>query len=93
MATETVYVLDAQGNNPWQGYLWKTSLLDLDVSEAGEAAVPESDIGSTDITPILGITGTPVIDATTDTMYVVGFSGNQWDLPVRLYAWTSRMAR
>ena len=75
VATEndTVYALDAQGNNPAQGYLWKTSLLDLDVSEAGEAAVPESDIGSTDITPILGITGTPVIDATTDTMYVVGF--------------------
>jgi hypothetical protein len=75
VATEndTVYAFDAQGNNPAQGYLWKTSLLDLDVTEPGETAVPESDINSTDITPILGVTGTPVIDSTTNTIYVVGF--------------------
>jgi autotransporter-associated beta strand protein len=89
VATEndTVYALDAQGNNPAQGYLWKTSLLDLDVSNTGETAVPETDYGTTDITPILGITGTPVIDPTTNTLYVVGlFKETNATYQQRLYA-------
>jgi autotransporter-associated beta strand protein len=89
VATEndTVYAFDAQGNDPAQGYLWKTSLLNLDVSNTGETAVPESDYGTTDITPILGITGTPVIDPSTNTMYVVGlFKETNATYVQRLYA-------
>jgi len=69
VATEndTVYAFDADGNNPAQGYLWKTSLL-----QTGETAVPQSDYATNDITPELGITGTPVIDPTTNILYVVG---------------------
>jgi hypothetical protein len=68
VATEndTVYAFDAAGNNPAQGYLWKTSLL-----ESGETAVPQTDYSTTDITPLIGITGTPVIDPSTNTLYVV----------------------
>ena len=89
VATEndTVYAFDAQGNNPAQGYLWKTSLLDLDVSNMGEQAVPEADYGTTDITPIIGVTGTPVIDPTTNTMYVVGlFKETNATYEQRIYA-------
>ncbi len=68
-ATEAddVYAFDAGGNNPAQGYLWRTSLL-----QSGETTIPESDYGTTDITPQIGITGTPVIDPATNTLYVVG---------------------
>jgi autotransporter-associated beta strand protein len=74
VATEndTVYAFDAQGNNPAQGYLWKTSLINLGVSNSGETAGQESDYGTTDIIPLVGITGTPVIDPNTKTLYVVG---------------------
>ena len=69
VATEAddVYAFDAHGNNPAPGYLWRTSLL-----RAGETTVPASDYGSTDITPQVGITGTPVVDPATGTLYVVG---------------------
>ena len=74
VATEndTVFAFDAQGNNPAQGYLWKTSLINLGVSNPGETAGQESDYGTTDIIPLVGITGTPVIDQNTNTLYVVG---------------------
>jgi hypothetical protein len=84
VATEadTVYAFDAEGNNPAQGYLWKKSLLN-----SGETTVPETDYGSTDITPQIGITGTPVIDPSTDTMYVVGaMKENNGTYQQRLYA-------
>ncbi len=89
VATEndTVYALDAQGKNPAQGYLWKTSLLNLDSGTTGEVAVPETDYGTTDIIPIIGITGTPVIDQNTNTLYVVGlFKETNSTYQQRLYA-------
>jgi autotransporter-associated beta strand protein len=89
VATEldTVYAFDAQGNNPAQGYLWKTSLLNLQSGTTGETAVAEADYGTTDIIPYLGITGTPVIDQNTNTLYVVGlFKETNSTYQQRLYA-------
>jgi hypothetical protein len=66
VATEndTVYAFDA--GNLCQT-VWRVSLIDPNAT-----AVPASDIpGQTDIVPEIGITGTPVIDPATATLYVV----------------------
>ena len=70
----TVFAFDAdvdrQGANPNgtnSDPLWKTSLLNTSTAKA----LPASDSGSGDITPLLGATETPVIDPATGTLYVV----------------------
>jgi len=71
VATEkdTVLAFDADTNaNPCVP-LWKTSLIPV-----GEQAVPTPElvgITSKDIVPFIGITGTPVIDLSSSTLYVV----------------------
>ncbi len=70
---DSIYAFDADSNggadaNP----LWQVSLLTAaHGAGAGATAVPWRDTGSPDIPPSSGITGTPVIDSATDTMYVV----------------------
>jgi len=74
VATEndSVYAFDADTNgganiNP----LWQASLLTAaHGAAAGATAFPSSELCA-DIVPVVGITGTPVIDPTTDTLYVV----------------------
>ena len=70
VATEhdSVYAFDADGNNPAQGYLWKVSFID---PANGVTTVPYTELGTSDIVPEIGITGTPVIDASSNTLYVV----------------------
>jgi hypothetical protein len=65
-AKDTVFAFDADANPCIQ--LWRTSLI-----PAGQEAVPTPnfDIPTDDIAPFIGITGTPVIDATSGTIYVV----------------------
>jgi hypothetical protein len=68
VATEmdTVFAFDADSKPCVQ--LWQTSMI-----PSGERAVPTPnlDITSADITPFVGITGTPVIDLNSSTLYVV----------------------
>jgi hypothetical protein len=68
VATEndSVFAFDADSKSCVQ--LWHTSLIPW-----GSQAIttPNFDITSTDIVPLLGITGTPVIDIHTSTLYAV----------------------
>jgi Chitobiase/beta-hexosaminidase C-terminal domain/Legume lectin domain len=75
VATEndSVYAFDADSNgganaNP----LWHVSLLTAAYGAgAGATAVPWADSGSPDVAPTVGITGTPVINPATNTIYLV----------------------
>jgi hypothetical protein len=62
----TIYAFDADNLNPSAGYLWKQSMF-----ATGEAAVLTSDYGCNDTTPESSLLGTPVIDRSTGTLYVV----------------------
>ncbi|HEX3843826.1 MAG TPA: putative Ig domain-containing protein [Steroidobacteraceae bacterium] len=82
VATEhdSLYAFDADAN-PCQT-LWQVSLIDgSHGGTGGEVTVPSGPGGKVgqgygDLTPETGITGTPVIDPATDTLYVVNASMN-----------------
>ncbi|HET7258792.1 MAG TPA: hypothetical protein VFI75_03665, partial [Candidatus Acidoferrum sp.] len=69
---DSVYAFDPDGQAACI-QLWRASLLDsLHGAGSLAAPVPAADTGETgDISPVIGITGTPVIDPTTSTLYVV----------------------
>jgi hypothetical protein len=82
IATEndSVYAFNAEGTSTTT--VWKTSLL-----QTGEQPIPSGTTGSANIAPIIGITGTPIIDPNTNTMYVVGnFQESNGTYQQRLYA-------
>jgi len=77
VATErnSVYAFDADASPCVT--LWQRNLIDAaHGGTAGESPVPSSQVGSGfgDLAPEVGITGTPVIDPSTNTIYVVSKS-------------------
>jgi hypothetical protein len=75
----TVYAFDADAS-PCQTY-WSKSLLG-----SGETWVTSTDLNCSDLTPDIGIVGTPVIDPNTNTIYVVSKSKNGGTFHQRLHA-------
>jgi hypothetical protein len=72
---DSVYLFDADAN-PCVTY-WHVNLLDtLHGGTPGESPVKWNDVGECfgDIYPEIGVTGTPVIDLTTNTIYLVSAS-------------------
>jgi hypothetical protein len=76
---DTVYAFDADAS-PCQTY-WSQSLL-----AGGETWVNSGDVNTGDISPDIGIVGTPVIDPNTNTIYVVSKSKNGSSFHQRLHA-------
>jgi putative Ig domain-containing protein len=78
---DSLYAFDADNNTTPCTPLWHANLLDLaHGGTSGETSVPSSGAnhlvgyGNGDIAPEVGVTGTPVIDLTTNTLYVVSKS-------------------
>jgi len=73
---DTLYALDASTTGSG-AILWKRSFLDASNPNNGVpgttviATVPASSLLTQDINPEVGITGTPVIDGATNTLYVI----------------------
>ena len=90
VATEndTVYAFDADTNGGTNASpLWKASMLtSAHGAASGATAIPQGDVSTTDITPIIGITGTPVIDPSTNTIYLVSASKENGSYVQRLHA-------
>ena len=80
---DTLYAFDADKNLQ----LWKISLIDAaHGAPAGATTVPSGDLGTNDIVPEIGVTGTPVIDINTGTLYVVSKSKENGLYVNRLHA-------
>jgi len=83
VATEhdSVFALDVDNSACLQ--LWRTSFIN---PAAGITTVPSDDVDSGDISPEVGITGTPVIDPLSNTLYVVARTKENNTYVQRLHA-------
>jgi hypothetical protein len=89
VATEndSVYAFDADSNGGTNASpLWMASMLTAAHGAAsGATAFPASELAA-DITPLVGITGTPVIDPSSKTLYVVSKTQEGGNAVQRLHA-------
>ncbi len=87
VATEhdSVYAFDADSNSsPNEPPLWQVNLVD---TMAGESTASVADVlNCPTIAPELGITGTPVIDSSANTLYVVAMTARDGLIFHRLHA-------
>lgn len=80
---DSVYAFDADSNTGVNSTpLWKTSL----IPAGGSTVSSGNDTGCGDLVPEIGITSTPVIDPTTDTMYVISKTKESGKFFQRLHA-------
>jgi LysM repeat protein len=89
VATEhdSVYAFDADNNGGANGGpLWFASMLSSAHGAAAGATTVSSNTVGTDIVPEIGITGTPVIDPTSGTLYVVSATQEGSNFVLRLHA-------
>ena len=77
---DSVYAFDADQKSAIAP-LWHTSFL-----INGAKTVSSSDVNCSDISPQYGITGTPVIDPASATLYVVAYTNENGTLIYRLHA-------
>src|ERR1700678_787163 len=86
VATEhdSVYAFDADGNTGIDiGPLWHRTFLNL---KQGVSTLSTSDVHCNDIVPEIGVTGPPVIDPTTGTMYLIALTKQNGNFMQRLHA-------
>jgi hypothetical protein len=76
---DSVYAFDADAS-PCVTYWSDLAGTATTLLPANEFPVPSTDVNSTDIEPTIGITGTPAIDAATNTIYLVTKSKNTANL-------------
>jgi len=90
VATEhdSVYAFDADSNGGTDAQpLWQASMLDTAHGAApGATTVPNTDLGTGDIVPEIGITSTPVYDLPSQTIYVVAKSKENGSYIQRIHA-------
>lgn len=79
---DSVYAFDADQMSA-SAPLWHTSFID---PAQGITTVSSGDISCNDIVPEVGITGTPVIDGSTGTLYVVAKTKEHGQVVQRLHA-------
>ena len=83
IATEhdSVYAFDADSSSA--APVWRVSFLNPD---AGVTTLSPADVNASDIVPEIGITGTPVIDVASNTVYVVAATKESGAFYHRLHA-------
>ncbi|MEO7020237.1 MAG: hypothetical protein ABI234_08820 [Ktedonobacteraceae bacterium] len=66
---DSAYAFDADRTSTEIAPIWQTSFLD-----GGATPISARDINCTNVTPILGVTSTPVIDSATNTLFLVSYA-------------------
>jgi hypothetical protein len=85
---DSVYAFDADSDSGVNASpLWQATMLDVGHGAAsGATAVSTTAVNCTNVTPIYGIAGTPTIDLSSGTMYLVAMSMENGSIVHRLHA-------